>query len=57
MTVSEADGPGEASGQLREVLAAVEAGDLEAEPDQVAYLRGAADALTVLSGRVSKPSK
>ena len=53
MTVSEADGPGEASGQLREVLAAVEAGELEAEPDQVAYLRGAADALAMLAGRVS----
>jgi hypothetical protein len=32
---------------LRTVLAAVDAGDLPAETDQVAYLRGAADALAL----------
>jgi hypothetical protein len=44
----------ETAGQLRSVLASVDAGELEAELDQVAYMRGAADALTALVGRPSR---
>lgn len=35
--------------QLRAVFAAIDAGEIHAEPDQVTYLRGAADALATSS--------
>lgn len=35
--------------QLRAVLALVEAGELTAGPEQLAYLRGATDALRVVA--------
>lgn len=41
---------GRTAGALRLVLAAIDAGDLEAEQDQRAYLFGAADALDSLAG-------
>jgi hypothetical protein len=45
--------------QLRAVLALVEAGDLSAGPDQLAWLRGATDALRVVADQaepvVTKP--
>lgn len=50
----------ETADQLRAVLASVESGAVEAELDQAAYLRGAADALELVAGRsesgVSVPS-
>jgi len=47
----------EASAQLRAVLGEVERGELAAEPDRVAYLRGAADALALLGEGVSKSTQ
>jgi hypothetical protein len=40
----------EAAAQLRAVLAAIDAGEIEAEPTQRAHLQGAADALEAISG-------
>lgn len=41
--------------RLRAVLALVESGELSAGPDQLAYLKGAADALRVVAGQVEPP--
>lgn len=43
--------------QLRGILAAVEADELDAEPAQVAYLRGAADAARVIAGQTDVPAR
>ena len=40
----------ETAAQLRRVLDAVDAGEIEAEPGQRAYLAGAADALERVAG-------
>lgn len=45
--------PAAVASSLRAVVAAIESGEVEARPDEVAYLTGAADALERLS---SKPS-
>ena len=40
--------PAEVAGRLRVLLDAIEAGEIEADLDHTAYLRGAADALAVM---------
>lgn len=49
MTTNDRPDPGEVAAGLRAVLAAVDAGEVEARPAEVAYLAGAADALERLS--------
>ena len=43
--------------RLRAVLALVESGELSAGPEQLAYLRGAVDALEVVAEQVESPVK
>jgi len=55
--VTSAGGPDPAAvaEQIRAVLAAIEAGDIEADLDHLAYLRGAADVLALLAEPDSGP--
>ena len=47
--MSDTPEPTVVAASLRAILATIEAGDVEAHPGEVAYLRGAADSLERLS--------
>lgn len=55
MNPGEPDHLAESARSLRALLAAIEAGEVEATPDQVAYLAGAADTLDALVQRPAGP--
>jgi predicted RNA polymerase sigma factor len=47
--------PGEVAAQLRALLAAVDAGDMDATDTERAYLHGAVDALAAVAGSPVAP--